>query len=423
MTTAGLRHRYEAVTALRWLGVGAVAPFVFLLMLERGLSLAAVGGAVAVYGITVAALELPTGGLADALGRRPVLAVASAVTIAATFLLFVATDFGVFVAAWALLGIGRALDSGALEAWFVDASLDLEPGVDLRPGLARGEVAGAIALAAGSLLGGFLPTVLPEPSPGAHLTPLSMTVLVGAGTAVAHLVAVLLLVDEPRLLRRGSIGDAVRDVPAVVRGALGLAGRHRGLRLLLLSSAVIGTTANSLEVLWQPRFSELSGSTDTRLFGIVGAAIFLAAALGAGSVPRIVRRFRAAGGRIALAAHTGSALAMLALAATATVVPAAVAMSLIYVFLGVRLPVHNELLHRRVPSAQRSTMLSADSLALQLGGFLSALVIPGLAAVWGIPLMWGAVAVALGLAGAVYPAVARSDEHAAGAYAAEPDPG
>lgn len=411
MDQRSLQRRYEAATALRWLGVGTVAPFVVLLMQQRGLSLGSIGMVVAVYGVTVAVLELPTGGLADSLGRRVVLATASATSVAATLVLFAGRTVAGFAAGWAMLGIGRALDSGALEAWYVDTGLHLDAAFDLSPGLARGEAVGAAALAAGSLLGGFVPRAIPGiASDNGHLTELSVPLLIGALIGMVHLAVVLLLIDEPPRDRSRSVGAAVREVPGVVKGAAALAARHPGIRMLLLATGVVGVTLTSLEVLWQPRFADLSSSTDTRLFGVVGAAIFAAAALGAMLVPRLVRRFPGAEGSIALAGHLGAGGCMLALAASGLVIPAAVAISLVYVFLGMRGPVHNALLHRRIPAETRSTMLSADSLFLQFGGFVSALLIPRLADVWGIPIVWGGVAIVLAATAALYPAVARSAE-------------
>lgn len=403
--------RYQVVMALRWLGVGAVAPFVFILMQERGLTLAEIGVTVAVYGLTVAVLELPTGGMADALGRRPVLAAASTITLCATLVLFLAESQPVFLVGWALLGVGRALDSGALEAWFVDESLEIDPEINLSSGLAAGEVAGAIALAVGSLLGGFVPAATGLATNGGILTGLSLPILLGALAGACHLVAVLLLIDESGSRTTLSIGPAIREAPVVVRSAVRLAAHHHGIRKLVAATAVIGIAASSVEVLWQPHFAYLSGSVDTRLFGMVGAALFAAAAAGAAAVPWSLRRLKGSRGAAGLFTHLGAGACILMLAAANAVLPAAVALSVVYLFVGIRGPIHNELIHRRVASANRSTMLSADSLSLQLGGFGAALVIPRLADAWSIPWAWLLVALLVILAGWLYPSAARSSEH------------
>ena len=68
-----IRTRYLVLHGLRWLPTGLMIPVFVLLALERGIGLAEIGVIFAVQGFVVLALELPTGGLADALGRKPVL--------------------------------------------------------------------------------------------------------------------------------------------------------------------------------------------------------------------------------------------------------------------------------------------------------------------------------------------------------------
>jgi MFS family permease len=137
MTAAALRRRFVVLTALRWLPTGLLIPLTVVLMQSRGLSLAEVGLVSATQGVVVLVLELPTGGLADALGRRPVLVAATALNVVSLALLAVAHSPGAFMAAWAVQGVYRALESGPLESWFVDASLAVDPRADIEGGLAR----------------------------------------------------------------------------------------------------------------------------------------------------------------------------------------------------------------------------------------------------------------------------------------------
>jgi MFS family permease len=82
LTAATAKRRFLVLTALRWLPSGLVIPLIVLLPLDRGLSIAQLGLAAATQGLVVFALELPTGGLADAVGRRPVLIVSMLLAIA-----------------------------------------------------------------------------------------------------------------------------------------------------------------------------------------------------------------------------------------------------------------------------------------------------------------------------------------------------
>lgn len=158
-TARGATRTFLILHALRWLPAGFVIPILVLVPTERGLDLPTVGLMFATYGLTTALLELPTGGLADAVGRKPVLLVA---TVADTGLLL-ALAFGVtpahFLAGAFLGGVGRALLSGPLESWYVDTVRAIDPEIGLRPGLARAGTVEGIALAVGALLSAVLPTI------------------------------------------------------------------------------------------------------------------------------------------------------------------------------------------------------------------------------------------------------------------------
>src|SRR6185503_12791957 len=101
-----------------------------------------------------------------------------------------------FAAAVGLLAAGRALISGSLEAWFVDALRQLDPVAPLATGLSRGTAAEGIAMAAGALGGGAL----------VALAGYTEAALAAAGAALLYLAAVALLVDEPREAGRSGPG-------------------------------------------------------------------------------------------------------------------------------------------------------------------------------------------------------------------------
>ncbi len=135
MTGAAATRRYAVLSFLLWLPAGLYLVPLVLLMLERGLSVATVAVVGVAYGLTVAVCELPTGGLADVLGRRPVL-IASAVAGAAGLLLLgLAGTVALLVLSAMLRGLARALSTGPLEAWYVDAAQAADPDVAVERGL------------------------------------------------------------------------------------------------------------------------------------------------------------------------------------------------------------------------------------------------------------------------------------------------
>ena len=110
-----------------------------------------------VYSLTTMAMELPFGGLADNIGRKPVF-LAAVIASMISLALFLSThSFYVLALSFAFIGFGRALRSGTLDAWFVETFKAEAPDVDVQPALAKAQWANAMGLAIGAVLGGLLP--------------------------------------------------------------------------------------------------------------------------------------------------------------------------------------------------------------------------------------------------------------------------
>ncbi|WP_402465488.1 MFS transporter [Isoptericola aurantiacus] len=367
------RRRFVVLTAWRWLPLGLVVPVLVLLLRERGMDLATTGALVAVYSVATLLLELPTGGLADVVGRRPVLAASSVLGVLATALFAVAPSAGLLVVAYVALGVSRALDSGPLQAWYVDAVQAVDPAADLRRGLSRAGVAEALGLGVGSVLSGLLVAVSPFPDDGGVLVALSTPFLVAAALGAVHLVMVLLWVspvgDRPRATWR----SVLADVPStVVRGAR-LATRRAVLRRIVLGTAALGVALAGIELLAPTGMAALLGgeSRAAATYSVLVAGGFAGTAVGAGLAPWL--------GRVAGSAPRG-VLAVLLLAAVALAVlatpvlgVAATAFVIFYLALGAGGPLLDELTHRAVTSGERATVLSVRSMALQSGGVVASL--------------------------------------------------
>ena len=200
------RRRYLVLVALRWLPTGLLIPVTVLLALSRGLSLTEIGLVFSIQGLVVLALELPTGGLADSLGRRPILIVASLVGLVSLGLLYIADSVALFAAAMALQGVFRALDSGPLEAWYVDATLDADPEAEIEHGLSRGSTVLSLAIAFGALLSGALVALDPFES----IPTLALPLLVALALGVVNALAIVAAHDRDATGPRGERGRELR---------------------------------------------------------------------------------------------------------------------------------------------------------------------------------------------------------------------
>ena len=95
--------------AVNQLGFGAIVPVVALYARSFGVAHAAIGVAIAVYGLARFLVAMPVGKLTDVLGRRVALALGGLVTAAGNLLCAYAPNFATFVAARFLAGAGAAL--------------------------------------------------------------------------------------------------------------------------------------------------------------------------------------------------------------------------------------------------------------------------------------------------------------------------
>jgi multidrug resistance protein len=94
--------------AINQLGFGSVIPVLPLYARSFGVSQAAIGLSIAVYGLARFLVAVPVGQLSDRLGRRPALALGGLITAAGNLLCAYAPNYPTFVGARFLAGVGAA---------------------------------------------------------------------------------------------------------------------------------------------------------------------------------------------------------------------------------------------------------------------------------------------------------------------------
>ena len=392
MTVSGLTRRFVFLRALRWLPVGLVLPFLVITPEARGLSLGVIGAALAVHSAVLMALEVPSGALADTIGRRRVLLAGAGLTAASLLVFAAARTVPAFMASFALLAAGRALISGSLEAWYVDSLRALDPAAPLSHGLSRGTAAEGIAMAVGALVAGGL-VALSGPADGdaGLFSGYGVAGLAGALAALAYLVAVAVLVHEPRGARsagRAAEASIARKMAEVFRVAREEATGSVAVRVVVITAVAWGISFTAVELLWQPRVADLVTDADAvgLLLGLLTAASMLSVAVGAWSSTLVNRRLGLWLGY--LLALGLAALSIALLGVPGSVVPFALIYLVAYFALGVAEPIHFELLNEAVGSTARATLISAESLATQTGSLTANLGAGVFAAAYGAAAAW-----------------------------------
>ncbi|MEO1306387.1 MAG: MFS transporter, partial [Pseudomonadota bacterium] len=135
--------------------MGLTVAVVALALTDRGMDLFQISLLFGVYSLSTMAMELPFGGLADNIGRKPVFLTAVFASLMSLALFLSTSDFYVLALSFAFIGFGRALRSGTLDAWFVETFKAAAPKVDIQPALAKAQWANAVGLAIGAVIEAF----------------------------------------------------------------------------------------------------------------------------------------------------------------------------------------------------------------------------------------------------------------------------
>lgn len=372
------------LSATRWLPVGFTVATFALVALERGLTVGQIGSFMAVQGIVVFLLELPTSGLADVVGRRPLLLIAGAFNLGAGLLYIVADTFWVFAAAAALMGVYRALDSGPLEAWYVDVLHASEPGADPDRAMARQGVVAGVAMAVGSLAAGGLIAWHPVRDASALLLPLQVYVALGT----AHVGLTALLMREPRRREsrvpgtaRATVRATLGEAAQVARDGVGLLRTGAVLRSTILVTAFWAFGMVVFEAMQPVRLAELLGSQAQAgaIMGPVAAAAWAVFALGSAAAEVSFKRIGVA--RTALAARALNGVGAVVMGLAVTPVGLIGAYLPTYGLHGSAGAAHAVLLHREASARNRSTVLSLNSMVGFIAWSLAVFLVTRLAEV------------------------------------------
>lgn len=370
--------------------MGLTVAVVALALTDRGMDLFQISLLFGVYSITTMTMELPFGGLADTIGRKPVFLAAVVASLISLALFLSTSDFYVLALSFAFIGFGRALRSGTLDAWFVETFRASAPNVDVQPALAKAQSANAMGLAVGAVLGGLLPDVFGSTAAGLGFSVYdvsyvaSLTVMLGV-----FVYTLFVIVEEPRPLNPHALVHGFATVPLVIKGAGLLALKHPALSMLFPALAFFLMATNPVEVLWpthaKPMLEESYANT---IVGLLTATYFLSIAFGAWLSPRISRIFQRRHAVTLAAAFACMAGVQTALALQGGIVGFVLVFVAFSIVLGVSETPASSVLHGCVKDHQRSTMLSLRSLIQQLGAALGLVLAGAIADIYSTPAAW-----------------------------------
>ncbi|HEX2414742.1 MAG TPA: MFS transporter [Thermoleophilaceae bacterium] len=350
---------------LLMLGNTLAASFIWgintIFLLDAGLSNLEAFAANAFFTAGMVVFEVPTGIVADTVGRRASYLLGTVALTVSTLLYVLLWQVKAPFWQWAvvsmLVGLGFTFFSGAVEAWLVDALTAVGFTGELETVFGRGQVVSGAAMLTGAVAGGFV----------AQQTSLGVPFLLrGFVLAVMFVVAFRLMHDIGFSPVRGE--GPVAEMRKIAASSIDHGWRVPAVKWLMLESLFTGGVGIYGFYALQPYLLELYGDPEAyQIAGLVAAIVAGAQILGGVAAPWIRRLFR----RRTSALIAASALGTATLALTGVFENFWVVIGLIVVWgllFAASMPIRQVYLNGLIPSQQRATILSFDSLMSSSGG-------------------------------------------------------
>jgi MFS family permease len=339
-----------------------------IFLLDAGLSNVEAFAANAFFTAGMVLFEVPTGVVADTVGRRASYLLGTVTLLVSTLLYLLLWQVGAPFWAWAvvsvLLGLGFTFFSGALEAWVVDALTATGFTGEMESVFGRGQAVTGAAMLTGSVAGGLI----------AQQTSLGVPfVLRGVVLAVMFAVAFKLMRDvgfTPAKARRPLV--AMRQVASA---SIRYGWRVPAMKWLMVDALFTGGVAVYGFYALQPYLLELYGNPHAyQIAGLSAAIVAGAQMLGGALAARIRGLFRH---RVsALIAMAGASVIAIGLIGIVQSFWAVIGLTVVWGLLfAATMPIRQSFINAMIPSQQRATILSLHSLMSSAGG------------VWGQPLL------------------------------------
>lgn len=384
---------YVATSALFTLSTSIIWSVNTLFLLGAGLTLFQVFAADAFFSAGDLVFQIPTGVIADTIGRKFSFLLSLLTLVISTMAYLAAAQyhlgFWAFAGASVFLGLGFTFYSGAVDAWLVDA-LDRTGYTGTREQVfAWGGMAFSGATLVGTLAGGLLGQLN-----------LAYPYVARAGMLALTFVLAALFMHEsregrPRLTWRAF---AERSRAITVSG-VGYVRRNSVVRPLVLASAVTGFFFIYGVYSWQRYFLDLLGREAVWVDGVVASLFSLAGIVGNAMVSRVTKGGTRPAGRILAAIAAVGALLVIGIGAIGILLPHSVrgvapfvAVVLLWLafgmLFGVFRPIRQAFINPHIRSEERATVLSIDYLMNDAGGVVGGPALGAVSQAVSLPAAW-----------------------------------
>jgi MFS family permease len=322
--------------------------------------------------------EVPTGIVADTWGRRTSYLLGTVTltlsTVLYVFMWRVEGPFWGWALSSLLLGLGFTFFSGALEAWLVDALKATNFEGRLEGVFAKGQIFGGGAMLLGSLSGGVI----------AQFTSLGIPYILRAAVLVANFAVAFFLMKDIGFTPKKATGPKklLPEMKKIFSSSIDHGFRKPAVRWVMLAAPFTVGVSFYIFYALQPFLLELYGNEKAyAIAGLVAAIVASAQIAGGFAAPYIRKLWK----RRTSALLSGISFAAVTLVFVSLISNFYIAVILIFIWgliFAALTPIRQTYLNALIPSKQRATVLSFDSMIGSSGGIVTQPVLGKAADVW-----------------------------------------
>ncbi len=355
---------YLSLTLLSTLAGSFIWGINTLFLLDAGLSNTQAFAANAFFTLGQVIFEVPTGVVADTWGRRASYLLGTLTLLVSTLLYlwmwYIQAPFWGWALSSVFLGLGFTFFSGATEAWLVDGLTFSKYEGDLDSVFARGSIAAGIAMLTGSVAGGYI----------AQITNLGVPYIIrSAVLGLTFLIALIYMKDL------GFTPDKSQTVPKQMRrifkASIDNGFKRPAVRWIMLGAPFTAGVSFYAFYAMQPYLLELYGKSEA--YGIAGlaAAVIAGAQIVGGLLVKRIRRLFSRRTHAIIMSVVLSVMALAVIGGTGNFWVAVVLLVVWAMVFASVTPIRQAYLNGIIPSEQRATVLSFDSLMGSSGAVFS----------------------------------------------------
>ncbi|KKP58022.1 MAG: Major facilitator superfamily [Candidatus Moranbacteria bacterium GW2011_GWF2_34_56] len=345
-----------------------------LFLASRGMDLLEINIINMFFMMGIFLFEVPTGAFADTFGRKKSI-VLGCFILAVSFLVYFCGDsLWIFILAELIGALGATFLSGALEAWVVDSLAYHDYTGDLAQVFRREKYFKGLSIIGASLMGGYMGEV-----------DLSLPWLISAVSVFGTGIFAWFFLKE-QIVKEKHSGISFAPIKKTITDSVSFGYRNKSVWFIILFGMLTAICFQALNMQWPFVFRENHGFSTKDLGWLF---VFMSLAMMAGG--KLLKTFscwiRQEKDALVLS-QLITAVNIIGASLMGGVIPVTGLFLLHEMGRGMLVPLKQAYLNKRIPSKQRATILSFDSMILKLGSFVGLGLSGYLAKSFGISVTW-----------------------------------